>query len=97
VALQLTSPLPVNDPPPDLTPAEQKARANPWSLQLADGQTCDLMGGATGALGDLRANYGCPNGIVYGDADRSQAIWTVYYQANGSSQLVRVGVRVAYS
>ena len=71
--------------------------ADPWAMQLANDQTCVFTQGASAALGNMRLNYGCPQGVIYGDPDRSLPEWTVFYQANGSNDLVKVDVRVAYS
>jgi len=70
---------------------------DPWTLLLADGQTCVFTQGATAALGTRRLNYVCPQGVIYGDPDRSSQPWTVFYQAKGSNNLVQVAVRVAYT
>jgi hypothetical protein len=70
---------------------------DPWTLLLADGQTCVFTQGATAALGTRRLNYVCPQGVIYGDPDRSAQPWTVFYQAKGSNNLVQMAVRVAYT
>ena len=70
---------------------------DPWTLVLADGQTCVFTQGATAALGTRRLNYVCPHGVIYGDTDRNSQPWTIFYQAEGSNNLVQVAVRVAYT
>ncbi len=70
---------------------------DPWTLVLADGQTCVFTQGATAALGGRRLNYVCPQGVIYGDPDRGSQPWTDFYQAKGSNNLVQVAVKVAYT
>lgn len=70
---------------------------DPWTVQLADGQTCVFTQGAGAALGTMRLNYVCSRGVIYGDPDRSSPVWTMFYQATGSNDLVKTDVRVAYS
>lgn len=99
--LCFASPLDLNAvqvvPDAPLKASTANPNADPWTVQLADGQTCVFSQGATAALGGMRLNYGCPKGVIYGDPDRSLPVWTVFYQANGSNDLVRVDVQVAYS
>ncbi|MFS8102448.1 serine/threonine protein kinase [Lentzea alba] len=87
--INLTEPLPF-----DLVMAPQEPRA--WLLELADGQRCNAAGGATTTVGDLRLNFHCQNGFVYGDPDPASRLWTVHYQANGSNIMESVPVAVVY-
>lgn len=82
------SPLHANTPSPN---------AGPWFLQLTNGQSCLFAQGGTEVLDNMRLNYSCPQGVVYGDPDHSTSVWSVMYQASGSNNLIQVGVRVAYS
>lgn len=84
-------------PTAQLTPNTPALEGDPWSLKLVDGQTCSFITGATGAVGNMRLNYGCPNGELFGDPDQSTPLWTIYYQANGSNDLVKVGIVSAYT
>jgi hypothetical protein len=57
----------------------------PWYIQLADGQFCGSLDGATGVLNGMRMNFGCDSGgYLYGDVNMSQRLWTIHYQAKGS-------------
>ena len=71
--------------------------SDPWLLQLANGQSCLFAQGGTAVLDNMRLNYSCGEGVVYGDPNRDNPVWTVLYQATGSNDLVPVGVGVAYS
>ncbi|MCW2598876.1 MAG: hypothetical protein JWM02_705 [Frankiales bacterium] len=51
---------------------------------------CGALGGATDAIAGQRLNYGCKNGDVYGNVDRSTPVWTVFYRATGAAELVKV-------
>jgi hypothetical protein len=45
----------------------------------------------------MRLNYGCGDGLVVGDPDRSSPVWRVFYAPReGSGNLVQVDVRVAW-
>jgi hypothetical protein len=70
----------------------------PWAVELANGQRCTLLMGATAPVAGLRINYGCPDGgIVAGGIDRTLPLWRVFYQsANRSLSLSQVGVSVAW-
>jgi hypothetical protein len=61
-AMQLTEPLPKADIP---EAAAEGYANNGWAVLLADGNACYFMTGATFALGDDRANYGCVDGEWY--------------------------------
>jgi polar amino acid transport system substrate-binding protein len=60
--LKLTQPLPKPDVP---AAAVEAYKNNGWLVLLDDGTYCGFMTGATFALGDERANYGCVGGEWY--------------------------------
>ena len=92
VLLDLTQPLPFDHAN---TPAIPEA--DPWALELADGERCTMTTGATAAIGNLRANYACTGGgWVYGDPDRTTSTWSVLLLPNGGSSLGSVAVAVAW-
>ena len=96
VSLTLSAPLPSNV---KLATADPDYAQNmPWALELANGQRCTLMTGATAPVAGMRINYGCPDGgIVAGEIDRSLPLWRVFYQtANRSLSLSQVAVKVAW-
>lgn len=68
-------------------------RTEPWGLELVDGQRCGLMGGATTTLAGHRLNYGCQQGYVVGDLDRSTPAWTALYGADEASSVRAEPVR----
>lgn len=67
--LNLTEPLPVNNPIPDGDYA--------WAYVLEDGVSCGYMGGATWAFDGERVNYSCSAGwFIIGDPEVGQ-LWKV--------------------
>ncbi|WP_102126514.1 hypothetical protein [Deinococcus planocerae] len=70
----------------------------PWALELANGQRCVALTGATAPIAGLRVNYGCPDGgVVAGPIDRTLPLWRGFYEtANRSLSLSQVGVRTAW-
>jgi hypothetical protein len=90
------------EPPPAKhvdTPADLMQR-NPTMITLADGRSCFHASGAVSSFEGLRESYWCPHeetyDWIYGDVDRSQAVWTVAYLAPRSSTLSRVSIAIAY-
>jgi hypothetical protein len=67
----------------------------PWGIELADGQRCAFLGGATDLVDDLRANYGCDHGTVYG-APTGDPQWMVRYRPEGTDRLTTVAVTTAW-
>ena len=65
----------------------------PWAVELANGERCGLLTGATAVVAGMRINYGCEGGgSIVGELDRSQPVWTGNYydeQALGT-ELVEV-------
>jgi hypothetical protein len=68
----------------------------PWVLDLVDGEHCGYVGGATLAINDMRANYSCPSGWLYGGPDRSSGQWTILMQPEGTDDLTPVAIATAY-
>ncbi len=75
----------------------------PWALTLTTGDTCNVVGGATLSVGNLRLNYVCSSGAsVYGDVDKGRVHWTVEVWRGPEAtvprqnQLQRVRVRAVY-
>ena len=74
-------------------------KALPWALELANGQKCEPLTGATGAIAGLRINYGCSGGpalSVLGDPDRTYPLWTVFFKGEKSFSADQVTVLVAW-
>jgi hypothetical protein len=69
----------------------------PWALELANGERCTLLTGATPVLAGLRVNYGCDGGSILGEVDRSQPLWTASYLADGAVSTTLVDVVVAWA
>ena len=73
-------------------------KAAPWALELANGQHCTPLTGATAPVAGMRINYGCgDDAYVVGTVDRSRPLWRVFYQtANRSLSLQQVAVTTAW-
>ena len=70
----------------------------PWALELANGQRCVLLTGATGAVAGMRINYECSDGYyVAGPIDRTLPLWRVFHQpATGSIAMDQIEVSAAW-
>ena len=70
----------------------------PWALELANGQRCVLLTGATGAVAGMRVNYECSDGYyVAGPIDRTLPLWRVFHQsATGSIAMDQIEVSAAW-
>jgi hypothetical protein len=106
VLFRLTGPLPrvkEGQPADGIAPvgAVQEAAVDPWqlpwALELANGERCTLLTGATAVLAGHRVNYGCDGGSVLGEVDRSQPLWTASYLADGAVSTTLVNVVVAWA
>ena len=67
----------------------------PWALELANGDQCTLLRGTLTVMAGQVAHYGCADGgMVLGEVDHRQPVWTVNYLAAGdlASSLVLVAV-----
>lgn len=64
----------------------------PWAVELANGDTCIFIGGATTSVSGMRLNYLCEDGEVYGGNQGTQETWALYYQPAGNSELNTVPV-----
>jgi hypothetical protein len=70
----------------------------PWALELANGERCTLLTGASVVLAGERLHYGCEGeGWVLGGPDRAEAVWTVSYLAGGAVATTLVDVSVAWA
>ena len=70
----------------------------PWALELANGERCTLLTGATAVLAGERINYGCEGGgMVLGEVNRDGPLWTVSYLAEGAFASDLVAVAVAWT
>jgi hypothetical protein len=70
----------------------------PWALELANGDRCTLLHGTLTVMAGQTVHYGCVDGgMVLGETDRTQPLWTVSYVAEGESASRLVDVTVAWS
>ncbi len=69
-----------------------------WALELATGEECTLLTGATAPIAGRRLNYLCEGGAsVVGLIDQSQPLWVVDVLAEDGYATTRVGVATAWS
>jgi hypothetical protein len=70
----------------------------PWALELANGDQCTLLHGTLTVMAGQTAHYGCADGgVVFGEVNHSQPVWTVNYLAEGEVASRLVEVVVAWS
>lgn len=70
----------------------------PWAMELAGGERCTILTGATAVLAGMRINYGCEGGgSVLGDVDRSGPVWTVAFWDGASLDAETVEVASAWT
>jgi hypothetical protein len=70
----------------------------PWALELANGDRCTLLHGTLSVMAGQIVHYGCvEGGMVLGQTDRGQPLWTVSYLAEGEVASRLVAVTVAWS
>jgi hypothetical protein len=70
----------------------------PWALELANGDRCTLLHGTLTVMAGQIVYYGCVDGgMVLGETDHSQPVWTVSYLAEGEVASSLVDVAVAWS
>jgi hypothetical protein len=70
----------------------------PWALELANGDRCSLLHGTLTVMAGQTVHYGCVDGgMVLGETDHSQPVWTVSYLAEGEFASHLVDVAVAWS
>jgi hypothetical protein len=70
----------------------------PWALELANGDQCTLLHGTLAVMAGQVVHYGCvEGGMVLGQTDRSQPLWTISYLAEGELASRLVAVAVAWS
>jgi hypothetical protein len=70
----------------------------PWALELANGDRCTLLHGTLTMMAGQVAHYSCADGgMVLGETDRSQPVWTVTYLAAGEVASTLVEVTAAWS
>jgi hypothetical protein len=105
VVLSLTAPLVREKEAPDAGTGMAQAAGVaidpwdlPWALELANGDRCTLLGGTLTVVAGQTAHYGCADGgVVLGEVNHSQPIWTVNYLAQGEVASHLVEVVVAWS
>lgn len=106
VMLTLTAPLQREKEAPDGTmsgaadPAEEAIQPwdLPWAVELANGDHCSLMHGTLIAMAGQIAYYGCEQGgLILGEIDHSQPLWTVSYVAAGAVASDLVDVNAAWT
>jgi hypothetical protein len=105
VVLTLTDPLIREKEAPDTGTSMAQAAGTsidpwdlPWALELANGDRCTLLHGTLSVLAGQTVHYGCTDGgMVLGETDRRQPVWTVSYLADGEVASSLVDVVTAWS
>lgn len=70
----------------------------PWAVELANGDRCSLMRGTLTVIAGQTAHYGCEQGgMILGEIDHSQPVWTASYIADGAIASDLVDVAAAWS
>ena len=70
----------------------------PWALELANGEQCTLLHGTLSVQAGQTVHYGCANGgMILGEVQHQEALWTVSYLAEGDVASTLVPVTVAWS
>ena len=70
----------------------------PWALELANGDQCTLLHGTLTVMAGQTVHYGCADGgMILGETDHSQPVWTVNYLAEGDTASQLVDVVTAWS
>jgi hypothetical protein len=86
IKLRLTRPLPIAL----ANHGALSLRNQPWALQLYDGRTCLLAGGASSLVDGIRLNYFCTNARstgLWGFPDRATEPWTIYIAPYSATHL----------
>lgn len=92
VLLSLSAPLPT-----DVTRPPRLLDGPPWALELASGERCTMLTGATWGVAGMRVNYGCPGDVwVVGDVDRSEPTWRAFVLRSGAAVMNLLEIRAAY-
>jgi hypothetical protein len=106
VLLTLTAPLSREKEAPDgaMTGAADTAEERiqpwdlPWALELANGDRCSLLHGTLIVLAGQVVHYGCEQGgMILGETDRGQPVWSVTYLAEGDVATSLVDVLTAWT
>jgi hypothetical protein len=82
-------------PPTDVAETAIEPLDIPWAVELANGERCELLTGATAVFAGQRLNYGCESGgYVIGELQRDGAVWLASFLAKDAyaSDLVPVAV-----
>lgn len=70
----------------------------PWALELANGDRCSLLHGTLVFIAGQVVHYGCENGgMILGETDRGQPVWTVTYLAEGDIASNVVDIAAAWT
>ncbi len=92
--LKLTTPLPQNS----LNREINTRTAPPWALELANGQLCSFLTGASSVIDHQRVNYSCTsyNYNVIGDINKSSTNWKVSLYNYNKKSVEEISVVTAW-
>ncbi|WP_269846187.1 serine/threonine-protein kinase [Streptomyces carminius] len=92
VRLTLTEPLPGNN-----FHIPGGPQISPIIIVLSDGNACRVMTGATTVVAEERMNYACEEGgHLYGEPDKTGAVWTISYRAEGAGISISTPIASVY-
>lgn len=72
--------------------------SQPWGLELANGQRCIFMTGASSVVHNMRVNYSCDShsaGIL-GSVDRQSSVWSVSLYDYRTQKISKIPVTTAW-
>ena len=85
-------------PPADVAETAIDPLDIPWAVELANGERCTLLTGATAAFAGQRLNYGCESGgYVIGELQRDGLVWMASFLAKDAFASDLVPVAVAWT
>lgn len=72
-------------------------KAMPWALELANGEHCAMLTGATAPTAGMRINYGCTGGgFAVGQIERTDQVWQIFYQGPKAFALELTDIATAW-
>lgn len=84
--------------PPIASAANQLTASHPWAIELANGQHCTFLTGASSVINRLRVNYTCGSYRyhILGELDRSKSTWKALFYDFDTKTLTPVSIAIAY-
>ncbi|MCB1828082.1 MAG: hypothetical protein KDH94_06610 [Coxiellaceae bacterium] len=82
-------------------PSNQAARFNhqsaqPWALELANGNHCTLITGPSLHVAGMATAYQCKSAVLVGKIDKNHEQWTIFYLENNSLFMKQMPILAAW-